>query len=107
MYKNINKREVLELKNEVASLNGQVISKTISQNESMSVTLFSFPKDEEISTHSAKGDAMLTVLEGMCRVRIESDEFILNKGETIIMPKDIPHSVYALSDFKMLLVISF
>ena len=49
--KNISKSEVLTLKNEVNYQDGQVVSKTLAQNDAVSVTLFAFDKDEEISTH--------------------------------------------------------
>ena len=64
MYKNIAKQEKLLLKNLVDYQAGQVVSKTLVQNELVSVTVFSFEKDEEISTHASGGDAMVTVLEG-------------------------------------------
>ena len=40
MMKNINKAEVLVLKDEVAYQEGQVVSKTLAQNDALSVTLF-------------------------------------------------------------------
>lgn len=107
MYKNIDKKEVLELKNLVEYQKGQVVSKTLVQNELVSVTVFSFDKGEEISTHASGGDAMVTVLEGKGKFTIDSDEYILEEGQTIIMPKDIPHAVYGEEQFKMLLVVSF
>ena len=55
--KNISKAEVLTLKDEVAYQKGQVVSKTLAQNAALSVTLFSFDKGEEISTHESGGDA--------------------------------------------------
>ena len=33
--------------------------------------------------------------------------FILNEGETLIMPKDVPHAVYGEERFKMQLTVSF
>lgn len=107
MYKNINKKEILELKNLVEYQDGQVISKTLVQNELVSVTVFSFDKGEEISTHSSGGDAMVTVLDGKGRFTIGGDVYYLEKGQTIIMPKDVPHAVYGEEQFKMLLVVSF
>ena len=92
MYKNIVKKEKVELKNLVAYQEGQVVSKTLVQNDYVSVTLFSFDKGEEISTHASGGDAMVTVLEGTGRFTIGGDVFILNEGETIVMPKDVPHA---------------
>ncbi len=107
MYKNIEKKVKLELKNEVEYQKGQVVSKTLVQNEAVSVTVFSFDKGEEISTHAAAGDAMVTVLEGTGKYTVGGEEFILKTGETLIMPKDIPHSVYAVEPFKMVLVVSY
>ena len=86
---------------------GQVVSKTLVQNDYVSVTLFSFDKGEEISTHASGGDAMDTVLEGTGKFTIGGDVFILKEGETIIMPKDVPHAVYGQEKFKMELVVSF
>lgn len=107
MYKNIEKQKILKLKEQVEYQKGQVISKTLVQNNTVSVTIFSFDKDEEISTHAAGGDALVTVLEETGKFTIGGVEYILNEGESIIMPKDIPHAVYGKEKFKMLLVVSF
>ena len=107
MYKNIAKKEKLELKSLVNYQDGQVVSKTLVQNDYVSVTIFSFDKGEEISTHASGGDAMVTVLEGTGRFTIGGDVFILNEGETIVMPKDVPHAVFGEEKFKMELVVSF
>ena len=107
MYKNIAKKEKLELKSLVDYQDGQVVSKTLVQNDYVSVTIFSFDKGEEISTHESGGDAFVTVLEGTGRFTIGGDVFILNEGETIVMPKDVPHAVFGEEKFKMELVVSF
>lgn len=107
MYKNIAKKEKLELKSLVDYQEGQVVSKTLVQNDYVSVNIFSFDKGEEISTHASGGDAMVTVLEGTGRFTIGGDVFILNEGETIVMPKDVPHAVFGEEKFKMELVVSF
>ena len=107
MYKNIAKKEKLELKSLVDYQEEQDVSKTIVQNDYVSVTIFSFDKGEEISTHASGGDAMVTVLEGTGRFTIGGDVFILNEGETIVMPKDVPHAVFGEEKFKMELVVSF
>ena len=107
MSKNIEKQQKLLLKEQVAYQPGQVVSKTLVQNDYVSMTVFSFDKNEEISTHAAKGDAMVTVLEGKGRFTVGDEVFILSEGETLIMPKDIPHAVFGLEKFKMLLVVSY
>lgn len=107
MYKNIEKQQKLLLKDLVEYMPGQVISKTLVQNDKVSMTIFSFDKGEEISTHAAGGDAMVTVLEGTGKFTVGGEEFILNEGETLIMPKDIPHAVFGQGKFKMQLIVSF
>ena len=53
MYKNIDKQTKLNLKDLVEYQEGQVVSKTLVQNDYVSMTIFSFDKGEEISTHAA------------------------------------------------------
>ena len=105
--KNISKAEVLTLRDQVAYQSGQVVSRTLAQNEHVSVTLFSFDKGEEISTHESGGDAMVTCLDGVGRITIDGVEHILHEGESIVMPAHHPHAVYGQEQFKMLLVVIF
>lgn len=105
--KNISKAEVLTLRDQVAYQSGQVVSRTLAQNEYVSVTLFSFDKGEEISTHESGGDAMVTCLDGVGRITIDGVEHILHEGESIVMPARHPHAVYGQEQFKMLLVVVF
>ena len=105
--KYINKAEVLVLKEQVAYQPGQVVSKTLAQNEHVSVTLFSFDKGEEISTHESGGDAFVTCLDGVGKITIDGEEFELHEGDSIVMPAKHPHAVYGKEQFKMLLVVIF
>jgi len=105
--KNINKAEVMALKDQVEYQDGQVVSKTLAQNEHVSVTLFSFDKGEEISTHESGGDAFVTCLDGVGKVTIDGEEYILKEGDSIVMPAKHPHAVYGQEQFKMLLVVIF
>ena len=107
MYKNIDKQTKLTLKELLEYQEGQVVSKTLVQNDYVSMTIFSFDKGEEISTHAAGGDAMVTVLEGKGSFTVGDEVFYVEEGETLIMPKDIPHAVYGEERFKMQLTVSF
>ena len=85
MYKNIEKKQIMKLEDLVEYQEGQVVSKTLVQNVLVSVT----------------------VLDGKGKFTIGGEEYILQKGETIVMPKNVPHAVYGEEKFKMLLVVSF
>ena len=77
MYKNIEKQKKLQLKDQIDYQPGQVASKTLVQNDKVSMTIFSFDKGEEISTHAAGGDAMVTILEGTGRFTVGDEVFLL------------------------------
>ena len=105
--KNIDKAAVLTLKEQVAYQPGQVVSKTLAQNDAVSVTLFAFDKGEEISTHESGGDAFVTCLDGTGRITIDGVQYVLQEGQSIVMPAYHPHAVYGQERFKMLLLVVF
>lgn len=107
IMKNMKKAQVLNLKDEISYQEGQVVSKTLVQNKALSVTLFSFDKGEEISTHESGGDALVLCLDGVGRITIDGEDHELHTGESIIMPARHPHAVYGQERFKMLLVAAF
>ena len=105
--KNMEQTAVLTLKEQVAYQPGQVVSKTLAQNDALSVTLFSFDTGEEISTHESGGDAFVTCLDGVGRITIDGVRYELHEGESIVMPAHHPHAVFGQEQFKMLLVVVF
>ena len=107
LLKNIRSETVLPLTGEVEAAPGQVVSKTLAQNDAVSITLFAFDKGEEISSHDSEGDAMVQVLEGTGRFTVGGKPFQVHAGETLIMPAKIKHAVYAEEAFKMLLTVVF
>lgn len=105
--KNISHETSLNLAAQIEILSGQIVSRTLTQNEAVSLTLFAFDQGEEISTHKSEGDAMVLVLEGTGRFTIAGQIHACKAGETIVMPADKPHAVYAEVPFKMLLTVVF
>ena len=49
----------------------------------------------------------MTCLDGVGRITIDGEEFLLHQGESIVMPAGHPHAVYGQEQFKMLLVVVF
>ena len=105
--KNIEHSTVLPLASQVEYQTGQIASKTLAQNKSHSLTLFAFEQNEEISSHKSTGDAFVMALDGVGKITIGAEEHVLKAGEAIFMPAQIPHAVYAVERFKMLLVVIF
>lgn len=105
--KNLDFSTILTLGGQVAYQPGQIVSKTLAQNKAVSITLFAFEKDEEISSHESDGDALVTILDGTSEVTIDGENYVLNEGESIVMPAKRPHAVYAKERFKMSLTVVF
>lgn len=107
VIKNIPHRQITYLTEQIDTLQGQIVSKTLCQNDAVSVTLFAFSQGEEISTHTSKGDALVYVLQGTAKITVGEEEFICSQGQSLVMTSGIPHAVYAQEDFKMLLTVIF
>ncbi len=80
-----------------------VVSKRVLEKSTGNITLFAFDKEQKLSEHSAPFDAMVQVIEGEVEITIDKKPYLLQEGETIIMPANIPHAVTAVEKFKMLL----
>ena len=105
LIKNIAFGEALELAGLVDYQAGKVISLTFVQNAALSMTLFAFGQNEGVSTHSAPGDAMVYILDGKAEITIDDRKIIAEKGQTVVMPANVPHGLEAIENFKMLLIL--
>ena len=105
--KNIPKNERMTLASQIDYQPGQVVSKTLAQNSAVSLTLFSFEKGEEISTHVSGGDAMVQVLEGTGCFTVDGKEYLVHPGDVLVMPANVPHAVSAPEAFKWVLTVVF
>ncbi|HMM04069.1 MAG: cupin domain-containing protein [Dysgonomonas sp.] len=97
------KGTVLNLSQLVDYSDGGVISKQVLKSNAGNITLFSFDKGQGLSEHTAPFDAMVQVLDGEVEIRIGGNPVLLKQGETIIMPANISHALFAVERFKMLL----
>ena len=82
---------------------GSVVSRTIIDKETGTVTLFAFDEGQGLSEHTAPFDAIVYALDGVVEVTISDKKSQLTKGEMIIMPANEPHTLKATKRFKMLL----
>ena len=84
---------------------GKIISKNLAAKNNLVITVMSFWKGESLDPHKAPGDALVTVLDGEGKYYVDGKPFIVKKGESAVLPANIPHAVEALENFKMMLVL--
>lgn len=82
---------------------GSVVSKTLIQKKTGTVTLFAFDKGQGLSEHTAPFDAMAYILDGEAEITISGEPYRLSRGDMIIMPANEPHALHAANRFKMML----
>jgi quercetin dioxygenase-like cupin family protein len=83
---------------------GAIVSRTIIDKKTGTVTLFAFDEGQGLSEHTAPFDAMVYLVDGEAEVTIAGKANRLGEGEMIVMPANEPHAIRAISRFKMLLV---
>ena len=83
---------------------GSVVSRTLINKEEGTVTLFSFDKDEGLSEHTTPFDALVYIFDGKAKITISKKDYILEKGQMILMPANEPHALKALEKYKMMLI---
>ncbi|UCB43507.1 MAG: cupin domain-containing protein [Dehalococcoidales bacterium] len=81
-----------------------VVSRTIIDKNTGTVTLFSFSAGQGLSEHTAPFDALVYIFDGEAEVTISGKSNRLKEGEMIIMPANEPHALRAIKKFKMMLV---
>jgi quercetin dioxygenase-like cupin family protein len=104
-----NKKPELEgqasnLSNLINYQEGSVVSRTLIDKKTGTVTLFAFDINKGLSEHTAPYDAMVYVIDGEVEVKISGTPIILKQGEVTILPANEPHALSAKTKFKMLLV---
>jgi quercetin dioxygenase-like cupin family protein len=84
---------------------GTVVSKTLIDKETGTVTLFAFDEGQGLSEHTAPFDALVYLFDGEAEAVISGKPFHVKEGEMIMMPANQPHSLRAIRGFKMFLIL--
>lgn len=95
--------EVMPIAETIEYQNDAVVSKTLINKPSGTVTLFAFDVGQGLSEHTAPFDAMVQILDGRAEIIISGQVHEVNQGEMIIMPAHEPHALKAPVKFKMML----
>ena len=95
--------EIVRLTELVNYQEGAVVSRTLVNRASGTVTLFAFDEGQGLSEHTAPFDALAHLLEGSAEIVISGNPLLTNAGEVVLMPAHQPHSLKAITRFKMLL----
>lgn len=107
LIKNIEKATPIELAKLIEYQKGGIASKCLTYSKTVDITLMAVDKGEELSTHSADGDAFVVMIEGEALITVDGKENHVKAGEVILMPFQIPHSLKAIEPFKFMLTVVY
>jgi len=100
----VRKAAALRLREMVAYAKDSIVSQTLIDRKTGSLTLFAFDRGQHLSEHTAPCDACVHVLDGRAELVIGGKPLVVSAGELAIMPAGVPHAVRAIRRFKMLLI---
>ena len=95
--------EVVRLMDLVNYQEGSVVSRTVVNRATGTVTLFAFDEGQGLSEHTAPFDAIAHILEGESEITVSGKPLRATSGEAVLLPANQPHSLKAIRKFKMLL----
>jgi quercetin dioxygenase-like cupin family protein len=97
------KANVFSFSGSVDYADGAIVSKTVLKKQTGNISLFAFDKGEALSEHTAPFDALIDIVDGKAEIIIGGKPYLLECGQSIIMPANISHAVKAVERFKMVL----
>lgn len=96
--------EVKALADQIESSDEKVQFKHIFANANGGVTLVAFKAGQALTTHTAPAELMVCVAEGEIEFTILDTPHTLKPGQFMLVGADVPHSVKAIADSKMMLI---
>lgn len=95
--------EAKDLASLVEYSSGSVVSKTLLERKTGTLTLFAFDAGQGLSEHTAPFDALVQIVNGEAELTIGDKTLTASTGQLVLMPANIPHALKAVQRFKMLL----
>jgi quercetin dioxygenase-like cupin family protein len=99
-----NEVKILDLNSILDYQEGSVVSRALINKNEGTITFFSFDKGQGLSEHTTPFDALVYIFDGKARITISKKDYVVEKGQMIIMPVNEPHALKALEKFKMMLI---
>jgi quercetin dioxygenase-like cupin family protein len=102
---NLSQAEAHDLVQLADYADGAIVSRTLAENASGTITLFAFDAGQNLSEHTTPFDAFVQILDGKAELIIGGKTVEASNGQIVLMPANVPHAVKAPVRFKMLLTI--
>lgn len=104
-HKELEKSKVYITSQIVEYIPNSVVSKTILETLSGSISALSFDDNEGLPEKNSPYDTIAEIIEGKVEIIIEGASYFMEEGEYIIIPAHKSHSIKGNKRFKMIVTI--
>lgn len=94
---------VHDLREPISTPADGIVSRTIYQDDDVSVVLFSFAAGQQLSDHSAAVAVTLEVIDGEAEIDVAGEQIAGRPGTWMHLAAAVPHSVQARTPLTLLL----
>lgn len=96
---------IADLRAEVEVPRGGILSRTLHEDDRLTLTIFAFDTGQELTEHTSTRAAIIEVLEGEAAVTLDGETHAAGAGAWIAMPPGMRHALRASSPFVMTLTL--
>lgn len=90
---------------EVEVPKGGILSRTVHEDERLTLTVFAFDTGQELTEHTSSRAAIIEVLSGEAEIDLDGESVIAGPGAWISMPPGMRHALRARTPFIMALTL--
>ncbi len=96
---------VVDLREPVETPQDGIVSRTIHNDDSARVVLFSFAEGQQLSDHTASVPVTVVMVEGDADIVIDGERYDGHTGSWVHIGANVPHSIVARTPVTMLLTL--
>jgi quercetin dioxygenase-like cupin family protein len=96
---------VADLRAEVQVPQGGILSRTVYEDERVTLVLFAFDTGQELSEHTSSRAALIEILDGEAHVVLDGAASDVRAGAWIAMPPGMRHAIRATAPLIMTLTL--
>jgi quercetin dioxygenase-like cupin family protein len=96
---------VADMRTEVSVPQGGILSRTVHEDERLSLVVFAFDAGQELTEHTSAYAALIEVLDGEATVVLDGEARDVRAGAWIAMPPGMRHAIRATTPLVMALTL--
>ncbi|HYO42801.1 MAG TPA: cupin domain-containing protein [Candidatus Limnocylindrales bacterium] len=96
---------IADLRAEVAVPTGGILSRTVHEDERVTLVMFAFDAGQELSEHTSARAALVEILDGTASVVLAGEAVEAGPGTWIAMPPGMRHAIRATTPLVMVLTL--